>query len=250
MQTKTGHLASGTQQAAKALRVSRIHAPGRGVLDALTALIEEAGLGIGDKLPPEIELAKRLHVGRSTIREALKTWQNMGIILRNKGAGTTIAAEVFANAIHLPLTLKIEAESLLRTHSVRRPLEIEAARLACGNATDKQRRIISARLAELLAVYEAGEDWRAADHKFHASIHEAAGNPLFGQLIRQIQNAFQDIYEAPLGQPHFGADSIPMHRDLAIAIVDGDADRAVQVCTDIMELVEVEVRKVVGEIDA
>lgn len=232
------------------MNVALTRSSGRGVLDALTKLIEDAELGVGDRLPPEIELAKRLNVGRSTIREALKTWQNMGIIVRNKGAGTTIAVEVFSNAIHLPLTLKFEAESLLRTHTVRRPLEIEAARLACRNATEQQRRIITARAAELLAVYEAGEDWRAADHKFHAAIHEAAGNPLFGQLIQQIQSAFQDIYEAPMGQPHFGADSISIHPDLADAIVSGDEEKAVQVCTDIMALVEVEVRKTMGEFDA
>ncbi|EKF18141.1 FadR/GntR family transcriptional regulator [Nitratireductor pacificus] len=215
----------------------------RRVLNALIDLIEREGIRVGDRLPPEIDLAQRLNVGRSTIREALKAWQSMGIVVRNKGAGTRLAAEVSANAIHVPLTLKLEGESLLRTHSVRRPLEIEAVRHATRNATPQQRRIIVARVAELIAVYEAGEDWRDADHRFHGAIHEASGNPLFEQLIHQIQRAFQDIYEAPFGRPQLGAATIPLHLDLAEAIAAGDEEAAVRVTTRIMDMVEVEVRE-------
>ncbi len=45
------------------------------VLDALAEMVERAGLGIGDRLPPEISLAASLGVGRSTIREALNRWE-------------------------------------------------------------------------------------------------------------------------------------------------------------------------------
>ena len=219
---------------------------GRGVLDALIEMVEAASLQVGDRLPPEIELARRLNVGRSTVREALKAWQGMGIIVRNKGAGTVLAAEVSSRSINVPLTLKLEAESLLRTRAVRRPLEIEAVRLATRNATLQQRKVIVARMAELLAVHAAGEDWRQADHRFHAAIHDASGNPLFHQLIHQMQQAFDSIYEAPFGQPHLGADTIPMHRPLAEAIADGREAEAVAAVTRIMDAVEAEVIVIMG----
>ncbi len=85
---------------------------------------------------------------------------------------------------------------------VRRPLEIESVRIATRSATPEQRRIINARAAELMAVFEAGEDWRPADHRFHNAVHDATGNPLFRQFIEQIQKAFHDIYETPFGKPH------------------------------------------------
>ena len=91
----------------------------RDVLEALSGMIESVGLRVGDRLPPEIEIAKRLGVSRAKVREALTAWQNMGIVVRNKKAGTRLAAEVFSNSIHLPVTLKLEVESLLRTHAVR-----------------------------------------------------------------------------------------------------------------------------------
>jgi GntR family transcriptional repressor for pyruvate dehydrogenase complex len=214
----------------------------RAIIDRLIEMIESAGLGVGDRLPPEIELARRLDVGRSTVREALKAWQGMGIVVRNKGAGTTLAAEVSSNSIHLPLTLMLEAESLLRTHAVRRPLEIEAVRLAALNASGQQRRVIHARMAELLAVCVAGEDWRPADNRFHAAIYDTSGNPLFGQLIVQIQKAFHDIYDAPFGKPYLGEITIPLHKSLSDFIVAGAADDAGRCSAEIMGMVEAEVR--------
>lgn len=240
------HIAGPSAGATNQAGVGSAGSSSRNVLNALIELIENEGIGVGDRLPPEIELAQRLNVGRSTIREALKAWQSMGIVVRNKGAGTRLAAEVSANSIHMPLTLKLEGESLLRTHSVRRPLEIEAVRHAARNASEQQRRLILARMVELMAIYEAGEDWRAADYRFHGAIHEASGNPLFQQLIQQLQRAFHDIYEAPFGQPQLGAASIPMHRDLGEAIVAGNEDQAAAVAARIMDIVEAEVRHIMA----
>lgn len=213
------------------------------VVDAIVALIEREGIGIGDRLPPEIELAERLGVSRSSIREAIKSWQSLGIVTRNKGAGTRLSAEISSRSIHLPLTLKLEAESLIRTHAVRRPLEIEASRLAARNASAQERKVILARMAELIAVFEAAEDWRPADHRFHAAIHDATGNPLFGQLIWQLHHAFHDIYDTPFGKAHLGASTIPVHRPLAEAIAAGDEARAAALTAEILDIVEADVRR-------
>ena len=215
----------------------------RNVLEALSLMIERAGLRVGDRLPPEVDIAIKLNVGRSKVREALVAWQNMGIVTRNKKAGTRLAAEVSSNSIHMPVTLKLEAESLLRTHAVRRPLEIEAVRIAALRVTEQQARVILARAAELMAVYEADEDWRAADNRLHRSIYDATGNPLFEQLIRQIQDGFHTIYDAPFGQPHLGQATIPLHPKLAQAVAEGDVATSVAVMKKIMDMVEGEVRQ-------
>ncbi len=231
--------------AADQIKPLKAGSSGRDVLDALSRMVERAGLGIGDRLPPEIELAERLGIGRAKVREALIAWQNLGIVTRNKKAGTILAAEVSTNAIRIPLTLNVEAESLLRTHAVRRPLEIEAARLAARHVSDMQGRLIMTRVAELIAVYEAGEDWRDADNRFHDAIHEASGNPLFNQLIRQIQETFHEIYDAPFGEPELGRATIPMHEGLAETIVQGDEAAAADVMAEIMDRLEDDVRAVV-----
>lgn len=216
----------------------------RDVLEALSRMIDREGLRVGDRLPPEVDLARRLGISRAKVREALTSWQSMGIVVRNKKAGTRLAAEVATNAIHLPVTVKLEAESLLRTHAVRRPLEIEAVRLAARNRSPKDAAIIPARVSELMAVYNAGEDWRQADDSFHRAIYDACGNPLFGQLIQQIQQGFKEVYEAPLGKPHLGHETIPLHPLLAQAIAEGNETEAARLMTEILSLVEAEIRQV------
>ncbi|WP_328803316.1 FadR/GntR family transcriptional regulator, partial [Ruegeria haliotis] len=64
----------------------------RDVLDALSEMIDAEGLKVGDRLPPEVEIARRLGIGRAKAREALTSWQSMGIVVRNKKAGTRLAA--------------------------------------------------------------------------------------------------------------------------------------------------------------
>lgn len=219
---------------------------GRDLADDLVALVGERGLGPGDRLPPELELARTLGVGRSKLRETLVAWQRMGIVSRNKGAGTVLAAPVGGRTLALPLAVTIEMESLLRTLAVRRPLEIEAVRLAARSATPSARERITARMLDLMASFEAGEDWRRADHAFHAAIHDATGNPLFGQLIGQLQRAFIEVYEAPFGMPQLGSETIPLHRTLAEAVVVGDTDEGVRLITRILDETEAAARDVIG----
>lgn len=219
----------------------------RDVPHALIKLIEDEGLQVGDRLPPELELVRRLGFGRSTIRETLKTWESMGVVSRNKGAGTRLIGEMSRNTLRVALTIKHEAESLIRMQQVRRPLEIEAVRLATRLATPDQRRVINARAAELIAVYEAGEDWRLADHRFHKAIHEATANPLFEQIIDQILKCFHDIYETPFGKPHLGQDTIPLHKPLADAVIAGDEDKAAELTERIIDMVCTETLKIADE---
>ncbi|ACJ32880.1 Transcriptional regulator, GntR family [Anoxybacillus flavithermus WK1] len=51
-------------------------------------MIEEAGLQPGDRLPSERELADRLGVGRSSVREALRALELLGLIETRRGEGT------------------------------------------------------------------------------------------------------------------------------------------------------------------
>ncbi|WOI35517.1 MULTISPECIES: FadR/GntR family transcriptional regulator [Tritonibacter] len=233
-----------TQAAGETLEILPPGSTSRDVLDALSRMIDREGLRIGDRLPPEVDIARRLGIGRAKVREALTSWQSMGIVVRNKKAGTRLAAEVAANAIHLPVTMKLEAESLLRTHAVRRPLEVEAVRLAARNRSPQDAAIITTRVSELMQVYGSNTDWRPADDLFHRAIYEACGNPLFGQLIQQIQQGFKEVYEAPLGKPHLGHETIPLHPPLAQAIAEGNEAEATRLMDEILSIVEAEIRQV------
>ncbi|PZX14354.1 GntR family transcriptional regulator [Palleronia aestuarii] len=221
----------------------------RDVLEAIAEMIVSRGIGVDDRLPPELELARELGVGRSTVREAMKAWQGMAIVTRNKGAGTVLRVPIVPSAERLPLSISLEAQSLIRTLEVRRPLEIEAARHAAVRADERARHRIMDRMYTLLDHHAAGTDWRPADRRFHAEIHAATGNPLFAQMVEQLQRAFHDVYGDPIGEPQLGAASIPLHRPLAEAIRDGAPDRAAAVMGEIVDMVETATHDRMGDLN-
>jgi len=228
--------------------LERIDTTTRGVavLDALAEMIERAGLGVGDRLPPEVTLAARLGVGRSTIREALNRWEGLGLIRRRRGAGTFLAARVSTSRGLVPTMIRLEGEALLRLLEVRRVLEIAAVERAAVKASRKQRTEISRLCTILLAEVDAGAAWRPADWAFHGAIHEASGNPMFGQILFQLDHALERSIESPFGRDEFGLDSFPPHRDLADAISAGDATAAVRAMNRILDIVEDEIRTIIG----
>jgi GntR family transcriptional regulator, transcriptional repressor for pyruvate dehydrogenase complex len=58
------------------------------ILEQIRRLIKEDGLVPGDKIPSERELSERLKVGRSSVREALRALELLGIIETRRGEGT------------------------------------------------------------------------------------------------------------------------------------------------------------------
>ena len=66
--------------------------------------------------------------------------------------------------------------------------------------------------------------------------------PLLG-----IQQGFNEVYEAPFGQPHLGAGTIPVHLPMAEAVVAGDEEAAARIMEEIFDQVEDEIRKVMED---
>lgn len=59
--------------------------------DSLHGLLETGGYRPGDKLPPEPDLAQQIGVSRATLREALRSFEQQGIINRRQGVGTFVS---------------------------------------------------------------------------------------------------------------------------------------------------------------
>jgi len=219
---------------------------GVAVLDALAVMIDRAGLKIGDRLPPEVQLASALGVGRSTIREALNRWEGLGIIRRRRGDGTYLAARVQTSLGLVPTMVRLEGEALLRLIEVRRALENDVVHKATIHASAAQRREVSRLCDLLLTEVDEGRPWRKADAAFHSAIYEASGNPMFGQILARLDQALERSSESPFGRDEFGLQSFPPHRDLADAVVAADPDQACAAINHILDIVEEEIRAIIG----
>ena len=109
------------------------------VADEIVRTIIGQQLKAGDKLPNEFELASTLGVGRSTIREAIKTLVSRNIVEIRRGAGTFVSYRNGVSEDPLGLEfIKDRAQVAADLLELRFMLEPRLASLAAGNATDKE----------------------------------------------------------------------------------------------------------------
>lgn len=219
---------------------------GVAVLDALADMITRAEFEIGDRLPSETSLADHLGVGRSTIREALNRWEGAGIIRRRRGSGTFLTARVQSSDAMVPTMVKLEGEALLRLIEVRRALENEVVRKAALNANASQCKEIVRTYKILMDLVDARQSWHKADDAFHGAIYDAAGNPMFGQILRRFEEALERLPDSPFGQVDFALASFPLHKGLCEGVINNDPEMAVTAINAILDVVESEVKRIVG----
>jgi DNA-binding FadR family transcriptional regulator len=216
----------------------------RDVLVALGAFVGRSDLKPGDRLPAEREMMQALAVGRSTIREAIRQLQALGMVETRKGSGSYLLRPISSSTVHMPLSFDtgLLRDRLLQTLDVRRGLEVEASMLAARRAGADDIERMRVKLDRMEAVHHAEGTAGAADLDFHLSIYEATGNPLFGQLLEQMRGAFESFFAKPFDRPDFAARSFPFHRQLFDAIAAGDAEGAREKTLSILAIVEEDIK--------
>lgn len=158
-------------------------------LQGLRSLIADAFLVPGDRLPSEAELGARLGVSRSSIREAIRTLQALGVVETRHGSGTYVSELRAADSIgKLSLTVGLlPLESMLELYELRRVLESHAAALAAARIDD----VSAGELANLIDEIEhtpSSGQWGELDHRFHMRIAALAGNSALTALIEVFRD--------------------------------------------------------------
>ena len=214
------------------------------VLDSLAAYVDHAAIGPNSKLPSERVLCKVLGVGRSTLREALKRWEALGIVEMRQGSGVYLRVAVSPNLLHVPLVLArpSKVKNLLQILQVRRALEGEAAAVCAVSASAEDLANVEAALLAMEAAHARGggseEDWQ-----FHQSIYHATGNPFFPQLIQSMRDLLHQLWENALALPDFASASHPFHRSMFEAIARRDPHAARAEAWKLIDSVEIEIRE-------
>lgn len=166
------------------------------VLAWVDGQIVEGHLKVGDRLPPERELAASLDVSRAAAREAIRTMQAQGVVRSSVGAGAaggTVITNVPTQALTRLLRLHVALANFPLTDvvEVRVALERLSARLAARNGMGDQ--LEPARRA-LEAMEEPDVDRRTfndADTAFHVALATAAGNRLATDLTVAIRESMR-----------------------------------------------------------
>lgn len=181
----------------------------------------------GDKLPPERELAERFGVGRSSIRDAVRSLQAVGLVEPRQGHGTVVC-EVSDHSIVSPLTSvlmqkrKLVAELL----DVRKIIEPGIAARAARHATPEQVSEIEGILERQAEKVSRGESAIAEDSEFHDCLAIAADNSVVLRVLDVLMDLLQKSREQSLQAKGRPARSLAGHRRIVAAIKRNDATTA------------------------
>lgn len=140
--------------------------------------IRAGDLREGDRLPPETALADQAGVSRSTVREALRTLQEAGLIERASPKIMVVRRQTDDPAYReLARALRRRQVTFHHLHEALLTLEPELTRLAAERAEPGD-------VAELHAIIRAQErglerfvEWSHLDEEFHLTIAEMSANP-------------------------------------------------------------------------
>lgn len=191
--------------------------------------ISSGKLRPGDRLPPEMDLAKDFGVSRPTAREALKVLQAMNILRSSTGpTGGTFIREIDGTGVAeylkdaIALLLSVSELTLEQLYEARESIEISAAAMAAKRRTEKD-------LAELERVIESDElkdsDTVISDISFHRAIATASKNEMFRLFMSSIHMTIRTIADRYI-LPEAKKLSQHQHEQIYEAILDRDENRA------------------------
>jgi DNA-binding FadR family transcriptional regulator len=164
------------------------------IVDQLCQFILDRHLTVGEKIPNEFELAQLFHVGRGTIREAVKLLISRNILEIRRGKGTFVCDT--PGVVDDPFGFIYQEDKIQLISdliSIRYILEPEIAALAAKHATDAE---ISAMRTIAEAIKERArenQDYSDKDIELHTLIATCSRNRVMLQLIPVIHYGI-DLY--------------------------------------------------------
>lgn len=102
------------------------------IVKQLHDLIAEQNIQEGQKLPSERMLSEQLQVGRSSVREALRSLELLGLIETRHGGGTYLASMQHHQFVEIVGSFILQDEKSIKdVHATRQMHEKEAIRIIC-----------------------------------------------------------------------------------------------------------------------
>jgi GntR family transcriptional repressor for pyruvate dehydrogenase complex len=181
----------------------------------------------GDKLPSERELAEMLEVSRSSIRDAIRSLELVGLVEPRQGAGTIVrerAADSVANPFLNVLNRRhqLVAELLDFRKMIEPPLAGRAATHVSPEEIIEMEEILQRQEEK----QDRGDAAIAEDAEFHYSIALASGNTVVLKVIDTLMDLLRDTRERSLQVKGRPQKSLAAHRRILAAIKRHDAEAA------------------------
>lgn len=195
----------------------------------LLARLTKGHLEVGQKLPGERQLAEELGVGRSTIREVLKSLALLGLLDVRQGDGTYLSAntsDVLPQVVEWSLLLG--GRSIRSLTEARFHLEVILAGMTAERRSDAELEMLNDVFARMSsAVIGADHDaYAEADADFHVAIANASGNEILASVLQSIRALLRSWTEQVTSGPVTLEQSLALHQPILDAICKRDSDAA------------------------
>lgn len=218
------------------------------VLHSVEAALLDGRLRPGDHLPPERQLAADLGVGRSSVREAVRVLEVLGLIRTSTGSGPNAGAIIVATpsgGMSSLLRLQVAAQGFRVADVVSTRLVLEAA--VARTLADKTAPETDAADTGLLEV--AGdlldamddpaltpEEFLALDAQLHLTLAQGTGNEVVTAMMAGLRSAIEGyVLAAVPNLPSWSETCARLrdeHRGILAAIAAGAAEDASRLVTD------------------
>jgi GntR family transcriptional regulator, transcriptional repressor for pyruvate dehydrogenase complex len=201
-------------------------------VERLGTAIRTGILPAGSRLPAERELADELGISRSTLRQALTTLVQSGLLisLRGRGGGTFVTERPpLADASVQPLGA--DAWEVL---DYRVAIETGATVLACERAEPDDLDRLAAVVERMWRVDDF-DIYRRADIRFHIGLAEASGSPRLVSAMTEVQGQMSELIARLPHPPALLTHANEQHRRLVHLLRRQDPARAVPLIREHIE---------------
>lgn len=173
----------------------------------------------GDKLPPERELAEMFGVSRSSIRDAMRSLELVGLVEPRQGAGTVVR-EVSSDLLVTPLSNVIAHKRALvgELLDFRKMLEPPLAARAALRASVEEIIEMEEILRRQNEKLSRGELAIEEDSEFHYTIAMGSGNSVVLKVLDVVMDLLRETRARSLQREGRPEKSLAGHRRILAAI--------------------------------
>jgi GntR family transcriptional regulator, transcriptional repressor for pyruvate dehydrogenase complex len=181
----------------------------------------------GDRIPPERELCQQLGIARTSLREALKAMELVGMLDSRVGDGTFVCprSEFLARPLLWAFT-GTDAAELRDIMEARMLLERDLAGLAAERASEDEIAKIGEAVQAMRDSAAAGTSIMDSDMAFHLAVAQAAHNGVLQNAVQLLRNLMRQWIYLKLLIPDVPTRVLAQHVSIYDAIRTRNAEAA------------------------
>lgn len=203
------------------------------VLHWIESQLSEGKLAVGGRLPAERTLAEQLQVSRTSVREAIRILEAMGVVRAGVGSGPEAGTVVISDptaALGSALRLHVATQHLPVSDIVQTRVLLESWAASHARPDSPELTGAARLLEEMDADGMAVDDFLALDVRFHLALADAAGNAVVSAMMGSLRESITG-YASRLtaNLPDWDATAARLraeHHGILDAIRNDDGERA------------------------